>query len=220
MSNYSFSTSEEHDLPRAFSGDRFGTYLRATNADRQRALALYQWNMDVSAAFWQPLHLCEIVIRNGIVDAIETVHTAAWPVTQGFLASLPAPRSGYSPRKEVEAKGRRYATTGKVVADLTLAFWEQMLTKRHDDRIWNAHFQSCFPNASGPSVADGRKDMHKDLSEVRQLRNRIAHFEPIFSRNLGADLRRLQRLTSRRSPTAAAYIGRIETVTPLLRNRP
>ena len=220
MSNYSFSTSEEHDLPRAVSADRFGTYLRETGGDRQRALALYEWNMAVSAAFWTPLHLCEVVVRNGIVDAIEAVHTSAWPVTRGFLASLPDPIRGYNPRKEVTAKGQRHPTTGKVVADLTLAFWEQMLTKRHDDRIWNGHFRACFPNASGLSVAGDRKDMHNDVFAIRKLRNRIAHFEPVFARNLADDLERLVRLTSRRSRTAATYIERIETVTPLLSVRP
>lgn len=176
--------------------------------------------MEVSAAFWQPLHLCEVVVRNGIVDAIEAVHTSAWPWTQGFLVTLPNRQRGYNPRKELEARARKHPTTGKVVADLTLAFWEQMLTTRHDQVIWTPHFRRCFPNASGPSVADGRKDMHDDLFEVRQLRNRIAHFEPIFLRDLSADLRRLTQLTSRRSPTAAVYIERIETAAPLLRNRP
>lgn len=87
-----FTPNELHHLPGVISAPRFATYLRARGNDREGALALYRWNLEVSAAFVGSLHLCEIAVRNGIVDAIEAVHGGAWPWTQGFIRSIPTDR--------------------------------------------------------------------------------------------------------------------------------
>jgi len=36
---------------------------------RSRALALYAWNAEVSAALLAPLHICEVVMRNAAAEA-------------------------------------------------------------------------------------------------------------------------------------------------------
>ena len=48
-----FDLNEEilNELETSLSPDRFGTYLRATNGDRAKAVRLYTWNTAVSAAF-------------------------------------------------------------------------------------------------------------------------------------------------------------------------
>src|SRR6056297_3297342 len=69
-----FTADEEHHLPNVLSAPRFATYLRETGNDRTRALHLYHWNLQVSAAFMVPLHVLEVALRNAIVEAIEAVH--------------------------------------------------------------------------------------------------------------------------------------------------
>jgi hypothetical protein len=44
------------------------------------------------------------------------------------------------------------------------------------------------------SVASLRQAVYFDLEQLRKLRNRIAHHEPIFSRNLNDDLQRVVEL--------------------------
>lgn len=52
------------------------------------AIELYDWNAQVSAAFLAPLHLCEVVIRNAVSDAIAAVYRPLRPWHAGFTAWL------------------------------------------------------------------------------------------------------------------------------------
>ncbi len=59
-------------IQRVLSEARVSTYLAA--ADLDRALELYIWNAEISAAFMVPLHICEVSIRNSISDALASVY--------------------------------------------------------------------------------------------------------------------------------------------------
>lgn len=215
-----FTPNELHHLPGVISAPRFATYLRARGNDREGALALYRWNLEVSAAFVGSLHLCEIAVRNGIVEAIEAVHGGAWPWTQGFIRSIPT-GGGYDAQRDLRHCAARNQTAGMVVVDLKLVFWEKMLTLRFERQIWQHHFATAFPgHDTALSVSDAIAACRDDLEHVRLFRNRIAHHEPIFARNLQDDLARIRRLIHWRNPTAAAWMAKIETVTPLIQALP
>lgn len=72
---------------------RMGTYTIATQRvpHAHGAIALYSWNAQISAAFIYPLHMCEVVIRNAVSEALTVAHGPRWPWDQGFLLSLPQP---------------------------------------------------------------------------------------------------------------------------------
>ena len=55
---------------------------------------------------------------------------------------------------------------------------------------------------------------------IRHLRNRIAHHEPIFTRNSVDDYRRIHELTGWRSQTAAAWMNCKQGVTSLIPLKP
>src|SRR3546814_14009088 len=79
-------------------------------------------------------------------------------------------------------------TTGKIIAELKFAFWENIFTVGQDSRIWNAHFRTCFPGApQGQPTPQCRATAYADLQIIRRLRTRIAHHEPIFMRNIPDD---------------------------------
>lgn len=215
--------SDEHliSIPHIISEPRFATYLRYCKNDRRDALTLYQWNLELSSAFVVPLHFLEVSIRNTVVEALEDVHTANWPWTQGFLISLPDPKSGYSPRKNLQKIAQKQPTMGKVVAELSFVFWERMFTKRHDSRLWSGRINSLLGNApSELSVKQIRATVHDDLRAIRNLRNRIAHHEPIFSRNSTADYETIYRLMLWRSEVTAEWMNDIQRVTKLISERP
>ena len=136
-----FTADELLELPEAISGPRFATYLRACGNDPGAALKLYHWNLEVSAAFIVPLQVCEVAVRNGIVEAIEQVHGPNWPWSNGFHRSLPVPRKAgyYDPSRNLKAVAAVQPTVGKVIADLNFAFWEKLFTKGQDQQIGRAH---------------------------------------------------------------------------------
>lgn len=218
-----FSPDQLHHLPNVLSAPRFATYLQARNGDRAAALALYRWNLEVSSAFLVPLHVLEVTLRNAIVEAIEGAHGGTWPWSAGFLRSLPNPSApNYSPTRDLQAMGRKHQTAGKIIADLKFVFWEKMLTARHQGRLWNGAFHTVFPHAhqvAGGS-AQARADLRDDVEEIRKLRNRIAHHEPIFTRALNDDLGRIVGAVRLRCTTTADWLESIDPVAPLLGNMP
>jgi len=218
-----FTPDELRDLPIVISAPRFATYLQACGNDHARALALYEWNLDISAAFIVPLQVLEVAVRNGVAEAIEAVHGPLWPRSNGFLRSLPQPRlaTHYNPAQNLRGVSANQPTTGKVIAELNFAFWEQIFTAGQDNRIWLAHFRAAFPGAPAAiPIPVARATARNDLYTIRKLRNRIAHHEPIFTRNLTSDYDRIRELISWRNLTAAAWMDRKQGVTALIPLKP
>lgn len=194
----------------ALSLARIATYENATGVikdDDPRALLLYAWNAEASGALLTPLHICEVVIRNAVADALEAVYGARWPWSATFERSLPDPLQGYSPRKDLQAARRSAPTTGKVIPELKFVFWQKMFTSRYDIRLWDTHLKRVFPNISpNASVAMHRQNIYNHLEQVRKLRNRIAHHEPIFTRNLSDDYQKILELVTHRCPLTSAWL--------------
>jgi hypothetical protein len=204
------------EVSRNLSIPRFNTYVQECGQDIDAALALYQWNMEISSAFMIPLHVFEVVVRNAVVEAIENVHGHGWAWNQGFIKSLPSASSGYNPSLNMLQTARKHSTTGKVVAELNFIFWQKMFTKRHDVRIWQPHLHSAFPYMAFHNCAVSRKNIHDKIEQVRKLRNRIAHHEPIFHRNLAEDYDVMRDIIEWRSPDTAQWMHDRQQVSKLL----
>ncbi|MCF5427359.1 hypothetical protein GIV88_15235, partial [Pseudomonas syringae] len=58
------------------------------------------------------------------------------------------------------------------------------------------------------------------LEKIRLLRNRIAHHEPIFSRNLRSDFAVIQRLTETRCAVSADWINGKKQVMSTVATKP
>ena len=142
-----FSAIELNDLPNVISAPRFATYLQAKGNNRADALALYEWNLELSAAFIIPLQVCEVAARNGVVEVLEQVHGANWPWSNGFIRSLPVPKKAwhYNPQADLRGVAARMPTAGKVVAELKFAFWEKTFTAGQDVRLWFPYMNTAFP---------------------------------------------------------------------------
>lgn len=216
-----FSNQLIFDLEAVLSPPRFSSYLRETAGDRQRAMDLYCWNTDVSAAFYVMLQYCELSIRNGAVEAIEAVFGGNWHLNRGFVYTLPAPARGYRPREDLTDCAAKLPTAGKVVAELKFAFWRFLFLKGQQPRIWDPHLAATFPGYDKAlTLSEARARLFDDIDEVRKLRNRIAHHEPIFARNLHEDHQRIRRIIKWRRPDVAAWLDSTQQVTALLSRRP
>lgn len=218
-----FPAHEIDDFEAVLSSPRFATYLREVEGDRQHALNLYCWNTEISAAFYTLLQFCEVAIRNGAVQAVEAEFKANWHLNRGFAHTLRALRGGrgYQPAEDLHNCAGRLDTAGKVVAELKFAFWQYLFVKGQDERLWLPHFANAFPGyEKNLSIKEARAQMHSDIEKIRKFRNRIAHHEPIFTRDLALDRDRILRLVEWRRPSVAAWLQENETVTQLLNDRP
>lgn len=185
------------------------------------ALNLYAWNAKVSGALLAPLHLCEVVVRNAVAEAFEAMYGPRWPWSPGLERSLPDPTRGYSPRRDLQSARRSVHTTGKVIPELKFAFWQNVFTQRHDLRLWNPHLMRVMPHLNASkSIPELRTDIYNELECIRKLRNRIAHHEPIFTRNLEEDFGKIVALIEARCKATAGWMIDNQQATDLIKQKP
>lgn len=214
----------EEAIKAAISAARMATYEAATQTvpPLSGALALYAWNAKVAGAMLAPLHLCEVVLRNAVSEALTHVYGANWPWDPAFERSLPHPAlPAFSMRRELQFGRRNQQSTGKAIAELKFAFWQKMFTGRFDAQIWNPHLRAVLPYVdAGWTVQQARKRIYDDIETLRLLRNRIAHHEPIISRPLAADFQKIQELIQFRCPHTADWMVNNQQAQVLIHSRP
>lgn len=204
----------------ALSEPRLETYHRIQRTNSKEdpaALDLYLWNARLSSALLLPMHVMEVVIRNAISEALsKAFDDTEWPFIEGFANRLPTRQ-----RDELCRLVRRFDTANKIIPELKFSFWESLVTARHDDRVWNHYFWDTFPNSDKTrTVSDNRQAIHTDLEHLRRLRNRVAHHEPIFYRNLTSDYERIYNLVELRCIETASWMNSNQQVSEILAESP
>lgn len=217
----SATTADATAIRDVLSAPRISTYMNAAGGDLEKAMLLYGWNARASAALMVPFHFTEVVIRNAVSDALTTAYGPDWPWRPAFANTLPHQTgASFNPKRELFRARSGQRTTGKVIADLKFAFWVSIFTQRHDGRLWDHHILGLFPQSSGMSARRLRRKIHGDLEEVRRLRNRVAHHEPIFDCNLEDHVGRMLELIELRSAHTSSWVLAMEEVIELLDTHP
>lgn len=224
MSNKNCPLSNIEDVRNVLSAARLGTYEQMLKTvagklpDASDVLDLYLWNAKMSSALLFPMHICEVVIRNAVSEAIALVYEENWPWNQAFIRSL----AGNERQTLKKGIGKFTAgMTGKVVAAMTFVFWEKMFTARHDDRIWVPNLATALPNLDPElSVPQARERIYASLQAVRNLRNRIAHHEPVFRDATKENYEKIQWLISIRCTKTSAWMDSNQQVSSLLQSCP
>ena len=160
-------------------------------------------------------------MRNAVADVLESAYTEQWPWSQAFERSLPDPVQGYNPRRDLQAARRSVNTAGAVIPELKFVFWQKMFTSRYDSRLWGRHLLRVLPNLDDRrTVSASRESVYADLEQLRKLRNRIAHHEPIFARDLTADLQKIVELVRFRCAVTAQWMCDNQQVDAVIAARP
>jgi len=134
---------------------------------------------------------------------------------------FPERQADYDPQRNLRTVAWRQPTVSKVVSELNFAFWEKVFTQGQDSRIWDAHLRTVLPGIpTGLTVAQARAKIFLDLERIRKFRNRIAHHEPIFARNLPSEYASIRGLVEYRRPDAANWLDKVERVSGLIAIRP
>lgn len=214
-----------HAVRATLSPARMATYeqfARSVGGSAEDALALYAWNARVCGALLVTLHICEVAIRNAVGDALASTHGPQWPWNTGFERSLPRQNGpGYNALGDLQRVRNKSSAIGQVIAELKFVFWEKMFTSRHDDRIWRHCLAKVLPNLD-PTMSNAaqRKRVFDDLNQVRLLRNRIAHHEPIFSRDLLSDFNVIYHLVVARCDVSAQWLLDQQQVLEVIATKP
>ncbi len=183
-------------------GDRLTPYLAACLNDGSRAIRLYSWNVEASAALLGSFAVLEVGIRNAMHDQLGShFGRSDWwnaaPLNANESDQI-AEATAYLDRK----RGQGRWSIGHVVAELKVSFWEGLLVNKYHRSLWVTCLSAAFPNYSGR-----RGDLREQLERLRLLRNRAAHHEPIHARDLLVDHRYMCQIAGHVSNDLQAWVA-------------
>lgn len=190
---------------------RLARYLDRYRGDRKLALRLYTWNLAVSSAFWGPIGVLEVVVRNAthqqLVD--RTGRGDWWNDTRLHLCRNEAD-SISSAVSTLIRRGTPSPTSDQVVAATSFGLWTGLTGAgiardpllSYETTLWQPRLQHAFPYRGDRR----RKYIHARLDDVRVLRNRIAHHEPIYRSPLQQLHDDILEIAEMIHPDARAYI--------------
>ncbi len=191
------------ELERSVSVERLAPFQAATGGQLGTAVN-YFWNIALCQALYPALNMVEVVTRNSFHGFLsDHFNRLDWYDEPHFLQ-----------RRELEdvAAAKRNIrrthncfTPGHVIAALNFGFWVSLLDSLYGEnptgpQLWgpfpSPNLASIFPHAPA-SHQHYRRRLHARLDDMRLLRNRVSHYEPIW---LG------MRLPSRRRKTPPRLI--------------
>ena len=188
-------------LEAALSLERFARYVGWAEGDRTRALELYTLNTQLSEALYTPLQFLEVVLRNRIHAILEEALHEHWFDEDGFLLVANQRRQLAKAHEELAEDGKK-PTPGRIVSTLTFSFWTSMLSPSYEV-LWQQTLHGIAHREDGTGLR--RKDLSRPLTQIRTLRNRVAHHEPILQWNLTGHYANIVQLTRWLSPAAADW---------------
>lgn len=209
-------------LRASLSTERMNKYLGATGGILPDALALYNWNTAVSAAFYGPLQWLDVTLRNSVEHCLAETFGDAWYRQEGAQLDHICRRDLRKAQERLERDGKPIARP-EIVAALSFGFRVTLLGRggvvskqgkraNFEMTLWRPALHRAFPNLPGLS----RKQAYRPLNNLRMLRNRIAHHEAIFERDLRRDHESIVRITGWISSSARAWIETRSRVPELL----
>lgn len=205
------------EIDRWITAPRFSAFLDATDGDQAQATALYDWNVCVSAVFFETLSYGEILLRNAI-DAQFPPLRHDENAAESWLSG-PAILSEKSLERVQDAlenieRMKKTPTRARLVANLSFGFWKALFDKHYKD-LWISNLHHAFPNGSG-----NRSEVAKLLARLNPFRNRIAHHEPIINASIEKRHDDLIGLMALIDPQAARWVGARSCVPDILAWRP
>lgn len=151
------------------SEPRFGRYLRDVGGDRERALALYEWNLQLGAAIMRDVAHVEVALRNAY-DRVMNKHwrgQAHWLLEDASPVLAPLWRTRRGRRIDLNARNRTTvsdairrcggvssAKPGEVIAELSFGFWRHCTDAAHEKALWVPYLHRAWPKKTSRAALE------------------------------------------------------------------
>lgn len=166
------------DLEKHFSIARLGRYQTARGGDLAGAALDYAFNLRLAESMMPVLNTLEIALRNGIHRRLSARYMR--PDWWEEWKSDPIFKwQNNEIAKAIAKLNRRHEprTPDKVIAELTFGFWSSLFNTQFQDVLWK-ELRLVF--ARCPKPLRQRHNVSAALNQIRDLRNRIFHHEPLL----------------------------------------
>lgn len=178
-----FLNDEErvNSLITVLSQPRLSKYLNESGGDRKKALSLYHWNSQLSQSLYLPLQAWEVVLRNKINNFFIYKYGPKWPRDEKALRNF-----NRNDERRLEECIRRLdgksssgaVSTDQIVAGLSAGFWVSQFGKDYAGHYaWKSNLKFRI-FVHDPKI--DRETADEVSNDLLDLRNRVAHHEPIF----------------------------------------
>jgi hypothetical protein len=213
---------------------RLAPYVAAAGGSERLAMQLYQWNIELSGATHEALHVFEVVFRNTIDTQLSNWNATQSDTTTGHRFSPewlldPAPLLRRLVRQSELDNARARAARavrhhkraplhGDLLAQLSMGTWRFLLPDRDPGRqhLWEHAVSKGFPNLKRPA-----RQMVAAVDDVYRLRNRVAHLEPLLrSAAVREQYSNMRTVLGEIDTAAETWFVSIQRMTTILRSRP
>lgn len=163
------------NLTKAISQERLAVY-KADGVDNNTAIARYIYNIELCKSLYPLINIFEVTLRNSMDSALATFYnTQDW---NNVISLLPTETAMIADANlKMKRNGKKYSH-GRLVAELTLGFWVALMGRKYNNQSFQfAIIKSTLHGCPVNQKSSGA--IQKNLSEIRFLRNRIAHHERI-----------------------------------------
>jgi hypothetical protein len=162
----------------AISSPRFKRYLQACG-NRDRALALYRANIDLPQQLYGVTGVFEVILRNSIDRHMIAQQGEEWlenaVAPGGYFDLSPGCEVTYhSIQEAIHRLGIQY-THDELITKLTFGFWTYLFSPKE----FAAAGSSLLGVFRNRPFGTKQKIIFQNLVKINDLRNRIAHHEPI-----------------------------------------
>ncbi len=172
------------EIEKALSNQRLKSYLRPKDGiyDLDVVLSRYKTNLKISESLYPSLHIVEVTFRNHVHFALKNLLGENW-LYPGYISSnfklRDKERETVSKAISKLKKTQKEIKISKVIAELNFGYWTSLFNSYYEP-LWRqkALLQKIFPNF--PKDKLQRKSISKMLNQIRYLRNRVFHYEPIW----------------------------------------
>ncbi len=171
---------KNQDIERAFSRPRFGRFVVACNGDKEAGLSLYKTNIRLSFKMFAVISVFEVALRNAVDGHYKIRFGEQWLNDQlqpsGFLTARGCEKSRENVVNTIIKMGPDYSHD-KAVADLGFPFWKSLFASK-EFMAGKSTLLSIFINKPH-GEAYNQTYVFNQLGLVNDIRNRIAHHDPI-----------------------------------------
>lgn len=161
-------------LEKYISAERLAAYVAYARGDKWVAIRLYERNTEVSEALYGVIQALEITLRNAIHGVLS--EQLGGPEWYDSLNLADSERKALEEAKKKVLERPTALSPGRVIAELTFAFWGRLFAEPYDKTLWVPHLRKIFPK----SLQNKRRLVRGRLVELKTLRNRIAHHERLM----------------------------------------
>ena len=153
-------------------------YVQARGSDWV-AFHLYVRNSELSASLYKVIQALEVGLRNLVhVKMTQALGTEEWwdrlPLHEAEMNDIAEAKQNITSRI-------RQIRPGRIVAELGFGFWVKLFANSYEKQLWVPYLSRRLP------AKLSRKALHDRLTNLKELRNRIAHHETLIKRNNDQD---------------------------------